>query len=86
MIFETLAAMADYNDNKKFDNSPNVAYDKATMLALSVAGKLTLKSETLTVGSKTLNNSESDKYKFFVDGIMNRTPMATVQENMAPYA
>ncbi len=86
MIFETLAAMSDYNDNLKFDNSPNVAYDKATMQALSTAGKLPLKSETLRVGNKILTNSEADKYKYFVDGIINRTPMAIVQENMAPYA
>lgn len=82
MIFSTLAAMADYNDDVKFNQSPNAAYDKTTMEAKNTAGALTLTTETLTIGNRTIVVSDSDKFSVFVDGLINRTPFSVVEPNM----
>ena len=93
MIFETLAAMADYADDKKFNLSSTAAQAKTVLTdarntgtktvidEMTKAGVLTITSETLTVGGVTKTHEPLDYLNQHIVGIQNKTPRKTVEAN-----
>ena len=87
MIFDTIAAMADYNNDKKFDANATQAQCKTVMTTKNSAGLLTLGSGTITVDSQTAKTlSDSDKFAIFTHAMLNKTPRALIESDMSDYA
>lgn len=87
MIFDTLAAMAEYNHNKKFDLTATTAQCKEIMVSKNAAGSFTMKSGSVTVdAARTYNVDDADKLKFFVQAMQTKTPLQVLSASMAPYA
>jgi hypothetical protein len=93
MIFETLAAMADYVDDKKFNYSSDAAGAKTVLTdakntgaktvidGFTASGVLTVTSETLTIGGVERTNDPLNHLNQHITGIQDKTPRATVEGN-----
>jgi hypothetical protein len=91
MIFETLAAMADYADDKKFNFSSSAAQAKATLEDVkSVAAKVVVgdvtksgvmqySNETLTVGGVVKVNNQGNWFNQHMIGLQKKTPRKVVE-------
>ena len=92
-IFETLAAMTDWEDDKKFNFSP-VSADARALLAdikqcgtktvvedMTTGGTMEVQNESLTKGITpvTVVNNQNTVFDKFIIGIMNKTPYSTVE-------
>ncbi len=86
MIFDTLAAMADYRNNLKFDLTATTAECRAELVLKNDAGSLTLKTETLSVDSISKNVADKDKIKYFMRGMLAKTPLQSLDADMKSYA
>lgn len=86
MILDTLAAIADYTENNKFDSGASVAECKTAITTKNTNGLLTTKEETLTIPGGTKTVSDSDKYKHILHGMLHRTPLQTLNSDIANYA
>ena len=73
MILTTLAAMADYANNGKYDHSATQAEILAKMQEMTAAGKLTAVEETLTIGSQTVKVRTSEGFAIAAEAIQNKT-------------
>ena len=82
MIYETLAAMADRDDNLKFDGSPTVDELVTYLIALKDAGVLQTSYEYLTVGSTKQVDPGFQSLKHFLKGLMDRTSFSVVDDEM----
>ena len=92
-IFETLAAMADYADNKGFDFSSTAAQAKTVLEDATNAGTKTviddvtkggtiqIESETLTVGTTDKTSNQNDWYNQHLIGLQQKTPRSVVEGN-----
>jgi hypothetical protein len=92
MIFETLAAMADYADDKKFNFSSTAAQAKAvladvkqtsaakTVIAdVTKSGAMQFSNETLIVGGVTKVNNQGDWFNQHMVGLQQKTPRKAVE-------
>lgn len=91
MIFETLAAMADYADDKKFNFSSTAAQAKATLVdvkstgakvvvnSITASGTMPYSNETLTVAGVVKVNNQGDWYNQHMVGLQNKTPRKVVE-------
>jgi len=91
MIFETLAAMADYVDDKKLNYSADAAGAKTVITdakntgaktvinEFTTSGVMTVTSETITVGGVSRTHDPLNYLNQHVIGIQNKTPRATVE-------
>ena len=86
MIFDTLAAMADYRNNLKFDLTATTAECKTEMLLKNAAGQFTMKDETLTVDGRTVTVNDANKLQYILRGLLVKTPLQTLNANLAPYS
>ena len=86
MIFDTLAAMADYRDNHKFDFTATTANCKSELVLKNDAGSLTLKTETLSVDGITKTVADKDKFKYLMEGMLKKTPLQTINADIKNYA
>ena len=92
-IFETLAAMTDWVDDKKFNYSP-VSADARALLAdikqggtktvvqeITQSGTMEYENEQITDGEtgNTVTNNQGTVYDKFMIGILNKTPYSTVE-------
>ena len=97
MIYETLAAMADWLDDRRHDfQSSNV--QAKTVLddfrdgnangvvdAVTNSGSLFIPNETLTVGNKfIMNNDKTAVLDDHITGIQGRTSRKELEDNIAP--
>lgn len=91
MIYDTLAAIADYNDRNtdfrrnRFDASPGVLDQVATIATKFAAGSLPLSVGNITVRGQTKTDTTLLTAVYFADGLIHRTPMAQVQAHVEPY-
>jgi len=86
MIFDTLAAMADYNNNNKFDTSATQEECKTVLENKNSAGLLTLADGTVRVDSLAAKTvSDADKYAIFAYAILNKTPRSSIEADLAAY-
>jgi len=86
MIFETLAATSDWDDDKRFNFSPNTAACEATVTAESTAGKLTISDETVRVGgTKVMDNDQAARLSYYLRGLMVKTPRSQLESDMSQY-
>ena len=85
MIFDTLAAMADYRDNHKFDFTATTTDCKNEMTLKNDAGQLPLKTETLTVDGRTVAVNDKNKLQYMLRGYLAKTPLQTLSADMATY-
>jgi hypothetical protein len=93
MIFETLAAMADYANNRGFDFSSDAAQAKTVLEDATNAGTKTvieditaggtiqIEDETLTVASTDKVNNQNDWYNQHLVGLQQKTPRSIVEAN-----
>ena len=92
-IFETLAAMTDWVDDKKFNYSP-VSADARALLAdikqsgdktvvgdITESGTMEIENEEITDGETgtTVTNNQNTVYDKFMIGLLNKTPYSTVE-------
>ena len=80
MIFDTIAALADYLNNGKFDNSASRAQCEDALREF-----LRTDQETLTVDGRTVFNNEGKRLSYFIDAIQSRTPRSEYEENVSDY-
>ena len=92
-IYETLAAMADIADDKKFNFSSTPAQAKTALQdvantgtktvidEITAAGVMNIANETLTVGGVEKTNNAFNNLNQHVAGIQAKTPRKTVEEN-----
>ncbi len=85
MIFSTLAAISDYTDDKKFNFSPEVSDNETVINSKVEDGKMSVKNEVLTVRGRAINNNEPKKFSYFVDGVLNKKSMQSMQEDLNQY-
>jgi hypothetical protein len=95
MIFETLAAMADYADDKKFNFSSVASQAKATLDdvkstaakvvvgPVTASGTMNFSSETLTVAGVTKVNKQNDWFNQHMVGLQKKTPRKVVEASMS---
>lgn len=96
MIFETLAAMADYADDKKFNLSSTPVQAKATLVdvknsttaktvvaPMTVSGVMQFSNETLVVGGVTKVNNQGDWFNQHLVGLQKKTPRKVVEAAMS---
>lgn len=93
MIFETLAAMADYADNKGFDFSSNAAQAKTVLEDATNAGTKTvigdmtqsgtiqIEDETLTINTTAKTSNQNDWYNQHLVGLQQKSPRSVVEGN-----
>ena len=72
MIFETLAAMADYQNNKAFDFNVDAAEAKTVLSDVR---------NTLTVAGVAKTHEPLDYLNQHIVGILNKTPRKIVEDN-----
>lgn len=87
MIYDTLAAIADYNNNHRFDNDASVYEIKEEMDTLAEAGKMTNSDDVFTMNlssGKTRYTMGLKTYaeSFFIDAIQHRTPRSEIEDTM----
>lgn len=82
MIFETLAAIAEWNNNLKFDNNATREQCETTQTDLHDAGKLPLMTETLTWDSDSKTVSEATKYSHYIYAIQKKTPRSVIESDL----
>lgn len=86
MIFDTLAAMASYDNNKKFDFAATRAQCKTAMTTRHNNGKLPLTESTITVDSHTPKTADdATKFSYFVKGILDKSAYSTISSNIEAY-
>ena len=90
-IFETLAAMADYADNKGFDFSSTAAQAKTVLEDATNAGTKTviedmtqsgtiqIQDETLTVGTTDKVSNQNDWFNQHLVGLQQKSPRSVVE-------
>lgn len=93
MIFETLAAMADYADNKAFDLNSTAAECKSTLedvtntgtkaviQSMTTSGTMNVTNEVLTVGGVTKTNNQNDWFNQHMVGLQQKQPRKVVEAN-----
>ena len=74
MIFDTLAALADYRNNHKFDSGAT----KAQCCEVIANDLQSVNVEILMVGGEFILNDEIGKFCPFVYGMQHRTPMSSL--------
>ena len=80
MIFDTIAAIADYKNNKKFDNNATREEIESILSELSNA-----KQEILTIGQRQLFNDEIKRYTYWVDGVQHKTPRSKIESEVSNF-
>ena len=93
MIFETLAAMADWENDKKFNLNADAAQAKTILEdarntgtktvidEMTKSGVMTVTTETITVGGVTKTNDPLNYLNQHIAGIQSKAPRKTVDEN-----
>ncbi len=93
MIFETLAAMADWQNDKKFDLDADAAQAKSVLTdarntgtktvieEMTTSGVMTVTSETITINGSSRTHDPLNYLNQHIAGIQNKTPRKTVDEN-----
>ena len=96
MIYETLAAMADWLDNRRFDFGSSEAQVKAVLDDfrggnvdnvvddVTNSGTLTLSNEVLTIDGTTLTNDKNSRLDDYLVGMQDKTPRKVLEDNIAP--
>jgi hypothetical protein len=96
MIYETLAAMADYSGNEKFDFTSTTTEAKAVLDDLrdgntgglvdfaTASGSLTMANEVLTIGSRTITNDKTAVMDDYIVGMQDKTPRKVLEDNIDP--
>lgn len=94
MIFETLAAMAQWNNNKKFDFTASAAQCRANLVdvantgaktvinAQTTSGVMLVTNETLTVNGVAKTNNQFDWFSQHVRGLETKAPRKVVEAAM----
>lgn len=78
MIFDTIAALADYLNNGKFDNSASREQCEAVISEL-----LRTDHETLTVDGRVILNNELDRLSYFAENMQHRTPRSEYEREVS---
>lgn len=93
MIYETLAAMADWANDKKFNLNADAAQAKTTLedvantgvktviQEMTTAGIMAVANETLTVGGVTKTNNAFNNLNQHIAGIQTKAPRKIVEDN-----
>jgi hypothetical protein len=94
MIFETLAAMADWNNNRKHDLTTTQSQANATLVGfrdrdgsvdqITNSGSLTLSNEVLTINGQTINNDKAGVYDEYLVALQNKTPRKVLEDTLSP--
>ena len=91
MIYDTLAAMADWIEDRKHDsqaqdvtiNDTNLELglkiDRDIVRPVTEGGNLVLQQEVLTVGSRVLNNDQVSDASKQSGAFLDKAPISTVQ-------
>lgn len=79
MIFDTIAALADYRNNRKFDCSASIPQCEEEI----TYSPLVANHETLTLGDKRLLNNELKKQGRFAYEMQRRTPRYDYEEEVS---
>jgi hypothetical protein len=87
MIFETLAAMADYNNNLKFDNDASLSECAETIGDLEEVGKLNTNSDTTTMNlsngkTRVTTNIKYLSDTYFIHALQHKTPRSEFQPSL----
>ena len=82
MIHSTLAAMADYSDDGKFDFDVSSAAVLAKIKELNATGNFPYIEEKLTVGNKIVMAHVARKLQLVADGVLAKTPMGTIYDDV----
>ena len=82
MIFSTLAAISDYDDDLRFNFSPSTSDCKSTIDTKSLAGQMSTKSETVRAGSRTIDNDESARLQHVVHAILNKVSRTEIEASV----
>jgi hypothetical protein len=82
MILSTLAAMADYANNKKFDLGATQEEILATINQLAADGKLTVVSEKLTIGSKVVMGRTGQVFALAAEAVQNKTSEQVISDDV----
>ena len=85
MILSTLAAMADYENNGKFDLGATQEEILAVINALSAAGKLNVVSEKLTIGSKIVMGRTAEVFSLAAEAVQNKTSEQIIADDIINY-
>ena len=80
MIFDTIAAIADYINNGKFDNSASREQCEQTLREF-----LRTDQETLTVDGKIILNNELNRLSYFTEEMQHRTPRSEYEREVSNY-
>lgn len=82
MIFETLAAMADLNNNSRIDNNATREECQETGELLNSQFKLPLVTETLTIGSITKVVNDANRLSYHIYAIQKKLPRSIVEPDL----
>ena len=82
MILSTLAAMADYADDGKFDLDVSQADILTKIQALNSTGNFPLVAEKLTIGNKVVMVRTAEALQLACHAVLNKTPQQTVQDDI----
>jgi hypothetical protein len=88
MILDTLAAMADYNDNNtnwkrnRFDASATLGDDMNLLGEQVLNGNMAIPVETITFKGVSRPNLTPYQIAFQMDGLLKRTPRSVVENNL----
>jgi hypothetical protein len=93
MIFETLAAMADWENDKKFNLNADAAQAKSILTdarntgaktviqEMTTSGVMTVTTETITINGVSRTNDPLNYLNQHIAGIQGKTPRKTVDAN-----
>jgi hypothetical protein len=82
LIYNTLAAMADHDNDNSFNSSPTVDEIVTFLTSLVTAGKLQTSYEYLDVGGTAVVDAGFQSLKFFLEGIMDNGQYSTISDSM----
>lgn len=89
MIYETLAAMADYNNNRKIDNDASLFECAETISDLAEAGKLNTNSDITVMNlsngkTRTTYNIKYISDSYHIYALQHKTPRTEIQTDIDP--
>lgn len=82
MILSTLAAMADYADDGKFDFDVSEADILTKIRALNATGNFPIITEKLTIGNKVVMTRTDQALKLHCHAVLNKTPQQNVADDV----
>jgi len=87
MIYDTLAAIADYNNNHRIDNDASVYEIKEEMDSLAEDGKMTNSDDIYTMNlsngkTRYIMGLKTYAESYFIDAIQHKTPRSEIESDM----